>query len=107
MVLGRKSIFMINIMIFVNSFGLMMIYFIVFGNIAASIAQAGSPDASMFFVSKQFFILIISICILPLALKKEIKELKIASVLLFIAIFLFILIFVIQILSSGNFANKD
>lgn len=89
MVLGRKSIFLINSIIFLSCFGLMMIYFIVFGNISASIVADIFTSPPDFFLAKPLYILIISVCILPLILKKEIKELKIASILLFLAIGLF------------------
>ena len=92
---GRKSIFILNGIIFVSSFGLMMIYFIVFGDIASSIAEENMSNKKSFFCTRAFYIIIISIALLPLIIKKEIAHLKLASILLFIAIVLFILIFII------------
>lgn len=92
--MGRKSIFLINGMIFVSSFGLMMIYFIVFGDISASIAAENLKNPDSFVCKRAFYVIIIATFILPLILKKEISELKIAAVLLFVSISLFIMIFV-------------
>lgn len=98
MVAGRASIFWISGMISIASFGLMLIYFIVFGDILRTIiAQVfydGDQNASAF-TARPFYVLLLGLALAPLALKKELKELKIASVILFggISSFCLILIF--------------
>jgi amino acid permease len=104
---GRKSVFILNGIISISSFGLMMIYFIVFGDIAASITKENMDNPNNFICTRAFFVLIISTALLPLILKKEIAHLKLASILLFLAILLFIIIFIVQFITKGNFDNHD
>jgi amino acid permease len=95
---GRVSIFIINFIIFFNSFGLMMVYFITFSGIAQSFVLIGIKDPShldMFYCKKWFYVLIIAAAAFPLCVKREIKELKLASILLFGSIFLFVIVFII------------
>ena len=95
MILGRSSIFYISACISVASFGLMLIYLITFSDIMASMVSQifyeGKKD--MFMEKRTFYVLLIGVLLLPLAVKKELKELKAAAVILFVGITAFILIF--------------
>jgi len=101
-ILGRKSIFFIAAIISIMSFGLMMIYFIVFGDIFASIISQVSFDGSCdpagngndsIWTKRATYAVILGLMLTPLVLKKELKELKIVSVILFLGIASFLLIF--------------
>ena len=96
MIVGRPSIFWISLTISVLCFGLMMIYFIIFSDIAKSLAQqmmGEGPDTTKFFASKTCYVLVLAFMTLPFIIRKELKELKIASLLLFGGVTAFILIF--------------
>ena len=93
--MGRLSIFVINVLIAFNCLLLLMIYLIVFGGTASSIIQDASKNTTNFFTGKTFYVLVIAVINVPLVLKRAIKELKIASYLLFGSIGLFFIILVI------------
>ena len=105
MILGRKSIFYISSVIAMLSYGLMMIYFIVFAEICRSLVLStvfeDEPLTKNFFASKTFYVLLLAVSLMPIVLKKELKELKIASVILFLGVASFILIFTCQLIFEG------
>lgn len=105
--LGRKSIFFIGTVLVLNSAGLELIYFIVFGKISASLVKDIFSAETSFFTEKYLYILIIGALNVPLVIKREIKELKIASVLLFVSIILFILILIYQVIFKRSEINTD
>lgn len=79
----------------------MIIYFIIIGDILSSFAMQIWKENDTFLTSRALYVLIVAICLSPLIFKKEIHELKIASFLLFIAIFLFVIVFFYQIITAG------
>jgi hypothetical protein len=66
--MGRKSIFLINAIIFINSFGLMMIYFIVFSGIAASLASIRSSTKTEFYCQRYLYVIVVGLFSLPFCL---------------------------------------
>lgn len=103
---GRISIFVINFIIFFAGFGLIMLYFIVFSGIAMSIMIQSLPDkVDMFYCKKPFWVLVIALLATPLIIKKEMKELRMASYGLFFAVFLFVVIFTIELGIEGPQLN--
>ena len=89
---------MISVILSMNAFGLVMVYFIVFSKIMASLFTDIldiSDDAIIYkkwLVQKQFWVLLLAALMLPVCLKKELQELHWVSLSLFFAIVVFILL---------------
>ena len=103
---------MISIIIAISSFGLMMIYFILFADISRSLVVqtfdfTEDQKKHNFFAQKTCYVLLLAFLMLPLVVKKELKELKIASVILFLGIGAFIIIFVGQLIFEPKSENPD
>jgi len=109
--MGHLSIYILSSIISIMSLGLMMIYFIVFGDIMSSIVSDlvydGRQTPDLFFTQRSAYIIILGASLFPLVIKKELNELKIASVILFIGISSFILIFTYQIVFEGIVNNDE
>lgn len=69
----RNSIFYICTIIILNSFGLMLIYFIVFGDTLSSLMQnlSNSVDENSFFGQRKAYVIILATLLIPLIIKKE------------------------------------
>ena len=69
----RTSIFYICSIIILNSFGLMLIYFIVFGDTLSSLIKNlnSSVDKDNFFGQRKAYVIILGTVLIPLILKKE------------------------------------
>ena len=104
--MGTFSIYFISITMMIAGFGIMMIYFIVFGDISASIAKAILKDDN-FFTTRLCYVLILSSSMIPLILQKKLAELKLVAILLFASIGLFVGLFIFQLLTIGNIENHD
>jgi amino acid permease len=65
------------------------------------------PNPTNFFASKTCYVLLLAFITLPFIVKKELKELKIASVILFAGVAAFILIFAFQLIFEGAAENTD
>jgi len=72
MLMGRKSIFILSIILALNSFGMVMVYFIVYGNtIQSVIIDLTTLTEDDIIGGKQFWIIILSVFLLPVCMKKE------------------------------------
>ena len=106
--MGSASIYIISSIILISGIGCIMIYFIVFGDISASLAQeVANPGTDNILIYRSFYVLILAALMTPLCLKKMLREMKIVSILLFLAIGLFIVLFIVQLITLGNSENND
>lgn len=82
--------------ILINSIGLLIIFFSVFGDTAATVVKAlfyaDEDDTDNFVTKRSCWVLILSILLIPFILMKELAELKAVSVALFSAAIIFVLI---------------
>ena len=76
----RKSIFAISLILFINSFGLVMVYFMIFGNtigsiLGSTVGGVKSVDTTIsgeyFLYQRTLYILILAIALLPVIIQKE------------------------------------
>ena len=72
MLCGTSSIYIVSFMVFFMCFGVMIVYFILFGNICKRIAASTYGNIG-FFDDKAFFVLLLGGVTLPLALMKELQ----------------------------------
>lgn len=111
--MGRVSIFWISFVILANSIGLLIIFFSIFGDVAAGMMSAifwpdvAEIDAN-FGMKRPCYVLILSVFLIPFILMKELAELKWVSISLFSAAILFVIVAVLQLICRGNaLTNKD
>ena len=95
--LGRKSIFLINTIVLIGATQVMIIYFIIIGDISASYMAFFTKveEDTVFYTTRGFYAFLSSIPISLFIFKKEMHELKIASFMLFSSILLFVIVFII------------
>lgn len=111
--MGRPSIFLISFLTFVQSFGLIVIFFQIFGGTMAqfmtNIIWPDVPaDEANFGMTKTCWVLALAVLLLPAVLMKELAELKIVSVTLFLSVIAYVIILTIQLLARGNsLSNLD
>jgi amino acid permease len=106
--MGKWSIYFISITILISLFGCMMIYFIIFGDITASLVkQLVFPYDENVFTTRTIYVLTLGFLMIPFIIQKKLAELKCVSILLFTAIFTFIGLFIVQLFRLGNIENHD
>jgi amino acid permease len=106
--MGRKSIYLVSFLIWTTSTGLMMVYFIVFGDIFASISlQLFFKGEENFLTTRACWVLCLGVGLTPLVIKKHLKELKVISFILFGTLALFIFLFFLQMILIGLRYNED
>lgn len=96
LILGRGSIFAISAILFVNSFGLIIIFINIFSHVAASLMQQlyfGDDVINAHWgVSPATYAIAIAVALLPTTFMKEIAELHLVSLSLFVAAIGFVVI---------------
>ena len=96
MLVGRSSIFIIAGVLIINSFGLCMIYFIVFGDtfghLMASLLDNGHAFDTIYYTERWFYDLILAALLVLVILKKELAELAWVSYVLFGSLGLFVVL---------------
>ena len=77
----------------------MLIYFMVFGDTLGNIIfqLCYRSEEHTFFTSRLCWVITLGISILPIVLMKELKEMKAISIILFVSLAIFVLMFMIQI----------
>ena len=106
MIMGRKSIFLLASILIINSFGLCMIYFIVFGDTAGQLAASfvdGETLDSIWYTSRWCYSVPLAAVLLPICLKKELAELTWISYVLFISLTLFTILNFSLLVFDPNF----
>mmetsp|Transcript_21710 Transcript_21710/g.26741 ORF Transcript_21710/g.26741 Transcript_21710/m.26741 type:complete len:255 (-) Transcript_21710:953-1717(-) len=107
MISGRGSIFWLCSIFLFNSFGLCLLYFIVFGDTAATmvinIVNPNQEYDSIWWASRVCYSVPLAILLLPLVLKKELAEFAWISYVLFSSLALFVLVNFIQLTFDSNF----
>ena len=92
----RPSIFGVCGIIIFNSFGLMLVYFIIFGDTFKTIIRnLTTTDAHHFFGQRGAYVIVICALLMPLVLKKELQELAIITYILFFSLFVFIVLTIV------------
>jgi amino acid permease len=84
---GKLTIYLYGFLLILFSFGLMLIYFIVFGEVAAGcIKSLFYPETDNFLTNKVCYILILGIGLFYPIAQKELKKITALSVILFVSI---------------------
>lgn len=108
----RNAIFGISFILALYSFGLCMVYFIIFGQTMGSLAGAAFygteqnvddlTGSGYFFTHRVPYIVGLAVLQLPIMVKKELQELHIVGVGLFTSIMIFVAILFIQLMIFGS-----
>ena len=95
-VMKRAGIFFFATVVLISGMGCIMIYFIVFGDICKSLAaDAYGDDTDNPFTHRAVYVIGLALVMLPICLKKKLAEMKFVAYTLFLAIALFILLFLV------------
>lgn len=115
--MGRPSVFVINFVITAATSLIVVMYALLFGKICESIAKAAFGDVyaddgvkdihEYVFTSKIFYITLLYIILLPNILKKNIKELRITSILLIFGVVSMLGIFLAKLVFKEYFTNPN
>lgn len=93
--MGRFAIYFIASIFIINAFGLVIIYFMVFGDTFGQFIAGFYPGTSLdsdWYTSRWFYSLPLAVVLIPICLKKELAELAWVSYFLFFSIAVFTIV---------------
>ena len=91
MLYGKPSIYFIAFNITMIGWSMSMVYFIVFGDICVSLINSVFPAmATNFINNRATFVILLAAALIREILKKDLKELKIVSIILFMGVISFV-----------------
>ena len=107
--MGSASIYIVSLIILFIGIGCVTLYFIVFSSVAVSLVSLAyvDKDSDTIFTDRATYVIALAIVLVPLILKKKLAEMKIISILLFASIGIFIILFLVQLLTLGGIENHD
>lgn len=106
--MGTASIYILSVIILISGLGCMIIYFIVFSDISKSLVDLAYKNENESILQERYiYVLALAVIMIPLCLKKKMAEMKIVSILLFASIAIFIILFLVQLLTLGTIENHD
>lgn len=93
--MGSFAIYLLSVIITLTGFGIMMVYFIVFSQIAVSLAKAELAEGTENLLTERWiYVLILAALVSFFCLMKRLAEMKGITVMLFLTIAIFILGFI-------------
>ena len=106
--MGTASIYILSVIILISGLGCMTIYFIVFSDISKSLVDLAYENENESWLQERYiYVLALAVIMIPLCLKKKMAEMKFVSILLFGSIGVFIILFIVQLLTLGTIENHD
>lgn len=106
--MGTASIYILSVIILISGLGCMIIYFIVFSDISKSLVDLAYENENESILQERYiYVLALAVIMIPLCLKKKMAEMKFVSILLFASIAIFIILFLVQLLTLGTIENHD
>ena len=112
-VLGRTSVFLISIVIFLTSFGICIVMFILVGKTMASLTKDifTLSESSNWFgrltIKNEFWSIFLGFCLSPIMLRKELKEMHAVSMALFLAVCILIITLFVQLCTFGFIKTSE
>ena len=94
--MGTSFIYFYSVLVILYGTGCTILYFIVFSNISASLAKAMLDEGTEnMWTQRTIYVVCLAVLMAPLCLKKMLGEIKFLSILLFVSIAIFILLFIV------------
>jgi len=98
----RRSIFVICFVVWFNSFGLMLIYFILFAQTMQELVKdfgkkSGKDFGDSVLIQQWFYAAILGLMLIPIIIKKQLEELSIVAFSLFALVLIFVLLLILQL----------